>query len=153
MVQIDGSNTAIVGLDLYTVAERHQSGLVDAIKEQIQSWKSNPYFMSASVHQSLDGVRVFTYSQWQPKFDHRSLQRPVAFGEFFPPDLLQVEVSASKSTSAEVEIAVGLSIVRASLLPIIKSYIERINARPSIIWVREKDAELAAEQRLTNHSS
>jgi hypothetical protein len=59
MVQIDRSNTAIVGLDLYAVAERHQLGLVNAIKAQVQSWKSNPYFISASVHQSLDGVRVF----------------------------------------------------------------------------------------------
>jgi heme-degrading monooxygenase HmoA len=107
MVQIDRSNAAIVGLDLYTVAERHQSGLVNAIKEQIRSWKSNSYFISASVHQSLDGVRVFTYSQWQPKFDHRSLPRPVVFGEFFPPDSLQLEVSASKSISAEVEIVSG----------------------------------------------
>ncbi|MEP0914584.1 hypothetical protein NDI45_27155 [Leptolyngbya sp. GB1-A1] len=80
---MDRSNTAIIGLDLYTVAERHQSGLVDAIKEQITSWKSNSYFVSASVHQSLDGVRVFTYSQRQPKFDHRSLQRPAVFSEFF----------------------------------------------------------------------
>jgi len=38
------------------------------------------------------------------------------------------------------------------LLSVIKTYIDRINARPSMIWVREKDAKLAAEQRLTNHS-
>jgi quinol monooxygenase YgiN len=108
MVHIDQANTAIVGLDLYTVAERHQSGLVEAVvQEQIQSWRSNPYFLSASVHQSLDGVRVFTYSQWQPKFDHRSLARPLIFGEFFPPDSLQLEVSASRSVSAEVEIIIG----------------------------------------------
>lgn len=107
MVKLDKSNNALVGLDLYTVAPRHQSGLVDAIKEQIKSWKSNPYFKSASIHQSLDGVRVFTYSQWQPKFDHRSLQRPVVFDEFFPSDSLHLEVSASKSISTEVEIIVG----------------------------------------------
>jgi heme-degrading monooxygenase HmoA len=110
MVQIDRSNTASVGLDLYTVAQRHQSGLVDAIKEQIQFWKSHPYFRSASVHQSLDGVRVFTYSQWRPKFDYHGLQRPVAFSEFFPPESLQLEVSASRSISAEVEIVVGDSL-------------------------------------------
>lgn len=108
MVYIDRANTAIVGLDLYTVAKRHQSGLVEAIvQEQIQSWRSNPYFLSASVHQSLDGVRVFTYSQWHPKFDHRSLARPPIFGEFFPPDSLQLEISASRSVSAEVEIVTG----------------------------------------------
>lgn len=107
MVQIDRSNTALVGLDLYTVAERHQSALVDMLKEQAKFWKTNPYFLSASLHQSLDGVRVFTYSQWQPKFDHRNLQRPAVFDEFFPPDSLQLEVSASKSISAEVEIVAG----------------------------------------------
>lgn len=108
MVQIDRSNSAIVGLDLYTVAERHQLNLVEAIiQEQIKHWKSNPYFRSASVHQSLDGVRVFTYSQWQPKFDHRSLPSSVVFCEFFPPDSLQLEVSASRSISAEVDIIVG----------------------------------------------
>ncbi|WP_293352724.1 MULTISPECIES: antibiotic biosynthesis monooxygenase [unclassified Microcoleus] len=107
MVQIDRSNTAIVWLDLYPVAQRHQSGLVNAIEEQIKSWKSNSDFVSASVHQSLDGVRVFTYSQWQPKFDRRSLQPPVVLSEFFPPDSVQLEVSASKSISAEVEIVVG----------------------------------------------
>jgi glutathione S-transferase len=32
------------------------------------------------------------------------------------------------------------------LLPIIKTYIDRINARPATIWVKEKDAELVAAQ-------
>lgn len=87
---------------------RHQADLIEAIvQEQIKSWKSNPYFLSASVHCSLDGVRVFTYSQWQPKFDHRSLPRPVVFSEFFPPDSVQLEVTASKAISAEVDIVKG----------------------------------------------
>jgi quinol monooxygenase YgiN len=107
MVRIDRSNTTSVGLDLYTVAQKHQSGLVKAIEAQIHSWQSNPYFRSASIHQSLDGVRVFTYSQWQPKFDRDSLQPPVVLCEFFPPESVQLEVSASKSISAEVEIVVG----------------------------------------------
>ena len=107
MVQIDRSNTASVGLDLYTVAERHQAGLVEVLKAQSKDWQSHPYFVSASVHQSLDGVRVFTYSQWQPKLDHRSLPRPLVLSEFFPPDSLQLEVSASKAISGEVEIVAG----------------------------------------------
>jgi quinol monooxygenase YgiN len=108
MVQIDRTNTGLVGLDLYTVAERHQPALIEAvIQEQIKSWIDNPYFVSASVHRSLDGVRVFTYSQWNPKFDYRSLPRPTAFSEFFPPDSLLLEVTASRSLSAEVEIAQG----------------------------------------------
>jgi glutathione S-transferase len=31
-------------------------------------------------------------------------------------------------------------------LPVIQAYIDRINARPSVAWVREKDVELAATQ-------
>ncbi len=108
MVQIDQTNTAIVGLDLYPVAERHQASLVEAIVQtQIPSWIANPYFVTASVHQSLDGVRVFTYSQWQPRFDHRSLPRLPAFNEFFPPDTLQLEVTASRSIASAVEITEG----------------------------------------------
>lgn len=108
MVQIDRTNAAIVGLDLYAVAQRHQSALIEAIvQEQIKSWVSNPYFLSASVHRSLDGVRVFTYSQWHPKFDHRSLPRPTVFGEFFPPDSLQLEVVVSRPLSTQVEIVAG----------------------------------------------
>lgn len=108
MVQIDRTNAASVGLDLYTVAERHQAALIDAIvQEQIKFWLDCSYFVSASVHRSLDGVRVFTYSQWHPKFDHRSLPRPTVFAEFFPPDSLLLEVTASRSQSADVEIAEG----------------------------------------------
>jgi len=108
MMQIDRTNTAIVGLDLYAVAERHQAALIEAIvQEQIKTWIGCPYFVSASVHRSLDSLRVFTYSQWNPKFDHRSLPRPAVFGEFFPPDSLLLEVTASQSLSAEVEIAEG----------------------------------------------
>jgi quinol monooxygenase YgiN len=108
MVKIDRTNAAIVGLDLYTVAERHQSDLVAVIiQEQIKSWQSHPAFLSASVHQSVDGVRVFTYSQWQPKFDRHSLSRPIVLSEFFPPETLDLAVSASQSVLAEVEIAVN----------------------------------------------
>jgi quinol monooxygenase YgiN len=108
MVQIDRTNAAIVGLDLYTVADRHQAALIDAIvQEQIKFWMDCPYFVSASVHRSLDGVRVFTYSQWHPKFDHRSLPRPAVLAEFFPPDSLLLEVTASRSRSVDVEIAEG----------------------------------------------
>jgi quinol monooxygenase YgiN len=108
MVQIDRTNTALVGLDLYTVAERHQVSLIEAIvQEQVKSWIDCSSFISASVHRSLDGVRVFTYSQWHPKFDHRSLPRPAVFAEFFPPEVLLLEVTASRSQSAQVEIAEG----------------------------------------------
>lgn len=108
MIQIDRSNASIVGLDLFTVAERHQTGLVEAIiQEQIPTWITNPYFVSASVHRSLDGVRVFTYSQWSPQLDYRSLPYPTVFSEFFPPDSRLLDVVVSRPNSTEVEIMTG----------------------------------------------
>lgn len=108
MIQIDRTNAAMVGLDLFTVAQKHQASLIEAlVQQQIPAWTSNPYFLSASVHRSLDGVRVFTYSQWQPKFDHRSLPRPIILGEFFPPDSHLLEVTVSRPLSTEVEITAG----------------------------------------------
>lgn len=105
MIQIDRANLSIVGLDLFPVAERHQSGLIDAIvQEQIPTWITNPYFVSASVHRSLDGVRVFTYSQWNPQFDYRSLSHPAVFNEFFPADSRLLDVVISRSITAEVDI-------------------------------------------------
>jgi glutathione S-transferase len=32
------------------------------------------------------------------------------------------------------------------MLPVIKTYIDRINTRPSVVWTRAKDAEIAASQ-------
>jgi quinol monooxygenase YgiN len=108
MIKVDRTNTVSVGLDLYTVAERHQSALIEVIiHEQIKFWADHPYFKSASVHRSLDGVRVFIYSQWNPKFEPRSLPRPTVLSEFFPPEMLLLEVTASRSNSAEVEIIAG----------------------------------------------
>ena len=31
-------------------------------------------------------------------------------------------------------------------LPVLRAYAERVNARPALLWAREKDAELAAAQ-------
>lgn len=121
MVRIDCTNTALVGLDLYAVAERHQSALVEAIAEEVKPWKSHPDFLSASVHQSLDGVRVFTYSQWESKFEPRSLSRSAIFNEFFPPDSVQLEVSASRSILGEVEISVGTRVTHLAEFRMIPS--------------------------------
>lgn len=105
MIQIDRTNTVIVGLDLFAVAERHQFALIESIvQEQIPTWVTNPYFVSASVHRSLDGVRVFTYSQWNPQFDYRSLPHPISFNEFFPPDSRLLDVVVSRARSTEIEI-------------------------------------------------
>ncbi|MEM0980283.1 MAG: hypothetical protein AAGH78_08415, partial [Cyanobacteria bacterium P01_H01_bin.58] len=72
-----------VGKILNHLASRLLAANIEKMMCGMEGWKSNPYFLSASVHQSLDGVRTFTYSQWEPRCDHRSLARPNIFGDFF----------------------------------------------------------------------
>lgn len=108
MITIDRTNAAIVGIDLFTVDPRHTDALINTIvSEQLSIWTSSYYFVSASVHRSLDSIRVFTYSQWVPKFDYRVLPVPTTFLEFFPPDSHLLEVFASRSRAAEVSIVKG----------------------------------------------
>jgi heme-degrading monooxygenase HmoA len=109
VVQIDLTNRIGIGLDLYTVAPRHQEALIQALlTAQIPEWKTHhAAFLSATIHRSLDGVRVFVYSQWDPKFDYRSLVIPVAMTEFFPPDAHLLEVFASHSQTDAVPLEAG----------------------------------------------
>lgn len=108
MIRIDRTNAAMVGLELFSVAQRHQEALIEAIIEKLlPTWKTNHFFQSASVHRSLDGARVFIYSQWKPRYSPRSLPYPIVFNEFFPAESLLLEVTASRSRSAEVEIVAG----------------------------------------------
>ncbi|MBF2074767.1 MAG: antibiotic biosynthesis monooxygenase [Synechococcales cyanobacterium C42_A2020_086] len=107
MIQIDRANTVSVGLDLYTVAARHQDALIDALIQQVRAWATHDFFVAAAVHQSLDGVRMFTYSQWHPRFDYRSLPTLTLLNEFFPADRHLLEVVVSRPHDQEITIAAG----------------------------------------------
>lgn len=87
------SGTVSVGLDLYTVAPDHSKALVSALESQAKLWQWHPNFKSCAVHQSLDRRRVFAYSQWEPRFDHRKLAAPL--DEFFAPESCVLEVTAA----------------------------------------------------------
>jgi heme-degrading monooxygenase HmoA len=87
---------------LYTVAERHQLGLVDALKEQIKSWKSNPCFVSASVHQSLNGLRVTSYVQWA---DQESYVATPPIADFAVPDVHLFEIFAAEPKGSELHLS------------------------------------------------
>lgn len=98
MATLDPTNQVSATLDLFTVSSMHQQALVDLIvSEQVAAWRELPQFVSASVHCSRDGVRVFTYGQWRPRFDLRGLPQLAALAEFFPSERHLLEVFASRS--------------------------------------------------------
>lgn len=105
---IDQANNVSIGLDIYSVPKTHQEDLVNSlIEEQFELWKNVPEFISAALHRSNDGVRVFCYSQWNQGYDHRDINSPDALYEFFPPDSAQLEITASHSTKDKIEIVKG----------------------------------------------
>jgi len=93
-----------VGLELYTVAPQHQDALVEAVAAGAQRWATRPQFRAAAVHRSLDGVRVFAYSQWDPAFDHRRLVPELP--EFFVPESHSLVVTKSASRDDGVDLTV-----------------------------------------------
>jgi len=102
---LDATNAGTVGLDLYTVAERHQADLVSALSQRAEAWLEFPQFRNAAILKSTDGVRVFAYSQWVPSFDHRDQLRPL--DEFFAPESFSLEITASQSREESVTVEVG----------------------------------------------
>jgi heme-degrading monooxygenase HmoA len=108
MITIDPSNSLLVSLDIYTVAEKHQDALINAIvDEQLPAWMENHCFVSASIHRSLSGVRVFSYTQWSPKFDPRTLPQLPIFAEFFPPESHLLEIVVHRPTDSAIAIKTG----------------------------------------------
>jgi quinol monooxygenase YgiN len=111
MITIDPTNQLSVGLDLYAVAPHHQSALVvSLIQEQLPVWAATPAFVSASVHESLDQVSVFVYTQWKPLFDYRTIPRPLVLSEYSAPDSQLLQVFASRSKSQAITIQQGKTI-------------------------------------------
>jgi quinol monooxygenase YgiN len=103
--------TAIV---IFTVKPERQTALIDEIAKFLPIVKTQPGFVSANLHRSLDGVKVVNYAQW------RSLQDFDAFRgnpevsshaqklwEFAPPDFHIYEIFASESKIGTPEIKTG----------------------------------------------
>jgi quinol monooxygenase YgiN len=56
----------IILINTFTVAPDRQQELVDLLNEATEkTMRHVPGFVSASIHQSLDGQRVVNYAQWE----------------------------------------------------------------------------------------
>jgi quinol monooxygenase YgiN len=67
-------------INVFTVEPADQQRLVDLLVEATgRTMRSLPGFISASIHKSLDGVRVVNYAQWASQADFKAmLQNPAA---------------------------------------------------------------------------
>ncbi|MGE5510765.1 MAG: antibiotic biosynthesis monooxygenase family protein [Bacteroidota bacterium] len=77
---IDPEAKGVTLINIYEVAPDNQTKLVKLLSEGTDNVMGTlAGFISASIHQSLDGTRVANYAQWASKEDFdRMLQNPAA---------------------------------------------------------------------------
>lgn len=68
-------------------------------KEVVGLWKELLQFRGTAIRRSLDGTRVFTYSQWLPRLDHR----PAVLGEYYSPESRSLEITAFRHRETATE--------------------------------------------------
>ena len=65
MAILDLENQLVTVIILFKVKNTQQTSVVDKVKQLFEVAKHQPGFISASLHRSLDGVKVASYSQWE----------------------------------------------------------------------------------------
>lgn len=65
MVMISTDNPVVTLINVFTVEPQNQQRVVDILEATKQVMQHVPGYVSASIHKSLDGVRVANYAQWE----------------------------------------------------------------------------------------
>ena len=80
MTSINTRNDVVTLINVFTVEPGRQQELVDLLTRATdETIRHMPGFVSATIHKSLDGVRVTNYAQWRSREDFEAMLRnPVA---------------------------------------------------------------------------
>ena len=98
------NNEVATVIIIFTVAPEQQQELIEAIADFLDTVKQQPGFISASIHKSIDGVKVANYAQWQSQKDFENFinneqvqAKAAKLREFNPPDshVYEVVISAN----------------------------------------------------------
>lgn len=103
MPTVAKNNDAITVIDIYSLEPVLQQDLIDSLIDYIEMvLKQQPGFVSASIHRSLDAVRVANYAQWKTQQDYE------AFAKNFDVQLLATKLSGfAKPDSHLYEVAIS----------------------------------------------
>lgn len=108
------NNEVITVIVIFTVKPEQQQELIDTIIRFSETVKQQPGFVSASLHKSLDGVKVANYAQWKSQSDYSAFvnnSEVQAHGsnlsEFPRPDAHVYEVVISESKAGIPKISKG----------------------------------------------
>lgn len=76
MVTISKESNLVTLINVFTVEPENQQKLVAMLVEATEKTMKNiPGFVSANIHQSLDGERVVNYAQWRTKEDFEAMAK------------------------------------------------------------------------------
>lgn len=115
MPTIAKHNEVITVIFSFATEPARQQELIDLLIDSLEiTTKHQPGFVSASLHKSLDGMRVFNYAQWRTQSEYKTFaQNPedqvigARFAQFQLLDLHVYEVVISKPDNAKLKIAKG----------------------------------------------
>jgi heme-degrading monooxygenase HmoA len=75
MPTISKENKAVTLVNVFTVEPGNQQKVVEMLVEANEKTMRNvPGFISASIHKSLDGVRVVNYAPWRSQQDFEAMR-------------------------------------------------------------------------------
>lgn len=72
MPTVAKNNDVITVIVIFTVEPERQQELIDTIISFLDTVKQQPGFVSASLHKSLDSVKVANYAQWKSQSDYEA---------------------------------------------------------------------------------
>lgn len=114
MPTIAKNNEVITVIVIFTVEPERQQELIDTIIRFSDTVKQQPGFVSASLHKSLDGVKVANYAQWKSQPDYSAFvnnsevqAHAAKLSEFHRPDAHIYEVVISESKVGIPKISKG----------------------------------------------
>ena len=98
---------------IFSIKPEQQQELLDAIAKFLEEVKQQPGFVSASLHKSIDGLKVANYAQWQSKEDYENflnnseIRQKASKIEAYKPDSHVYEVVVSDSKEGTPKITKG----------------------------------------------
>jgi quinol monooxygenase YgiN len=112
ILSLDNNLTTVI--IIFTVKPEQQQELINTIKEFLATVKTQPGFVSANLHKSLDGVKVANYAQWDSMEAYEAFRKNTEVQakasklfEFDTPDSHVYEIVTSESKIGTPEIKPG----------------------------------------------
>ena len=83
MSAVSPSSALLTVINVFTVAPENQARLIDLLTRATESTVRHvPGFISATLHQSLDGAKVTMYAQWRSWDDYQRMRENTTASPF-----------------------------------------------------------------------